>query len=263
MPGCMCARLALGASAAVLTMSSACPTSYTSTPGKIFQRGYLFRDASKAFDTVWRDGMLDRLWDIGVRGKLWRIIRNLYQGSRSRVVVNGHRSDFFPIDQGVAQGDPLSPTLYAIFENALLQELHAGQSMEGSLARGIIALLYADDLVGIAFTADGLQSDINDPCAEYARKHRYRANVPKCGVMVCGPATVVQAEPAMTSTWGQTDIPKVFEYRHLGIIATPDGWQDTHIKQVITQRVAHVMQMGELLREKRLHVRVKRMLVLT
>ena len=63
-----------------------------------------FRDAAKAFDTVWRDGMLDRLWDIGVRGRMWRIVRNLYQGNRSRVVVNGQKSDFFPIDQGVAQG---------------------------------------------------------------------------------------------------------------------------------------------------------------
>ena len=34
-----------------------------------------------------------------------------------------------------------SPTLCAIFENALLQDLHAGHSMEGSLARGILALL--------------------------------------------------------------------------------------------------------------------------
>ena len=113
--------------------------------------------------------MLDRLWDIGVKGKLWRIIRNLYQGNRSRVLVNGQKSEFFPIDQGVAQGDPLSPTLYAIFENALLQELHAGHSMESSLQRGILALLYADDLVGISFTAaDGLQCDIIDPCAQYA-----------------------------------------------------------------------------------------------
>ena len=56
-------------------------------------------------------------------------------GYRSRVLVNGQKSDFFPIDQGVAQGALLSPTLYAIFENAL-QELHAGHSLEGSLARG-------------------------------------------------------------------------------------------------------------------------------
>ena len=221
-----------------------------------------FRDAAKAFDTVWRDGLLHSLWDIGVRGRLWRILRNLYRENRSRVMVNGQKSDFFPIDQGVAQGDPLSPTLYAIFEDALLQELHAGHSMEGSLARGILALLYADDLVGIAFTADGLQSDIIDPCAEYACRHRYRANVPKCGVMVCGPDAVVQAQPARSFTWGQTEIPRVFQYRHLGVMITPDGRQDTHIKQIITQGNARVLQMGRLLRDKHLSVRVKRMLVL-
>ena len=87
--------------------------------------------------------------------------------------------------------------------------------MEASLAREILALLYADDLVGIAFTAEGLQSDIIDPCAEYARRHRYRANVPKCGVMVCGPASVVQGLPARTFTWGQTEIPRVLQYKHL------------------------------------------------
>ena len=44
---------------------------------------------------------------------------------------------------------------------------------------------------------------------------------------------------------------------------TPNGRQDTHIKQVITQGNARVLQMGRLLRDKHLSVRVKRMLVLT
>ena len=120
--------------------------------------------------------------------------------------------------------------------------------MERSLQRGILALLYADDLVGISYTADGLQSDIIDPCAQYARRHRYRANVPKCGVMVCGPAALVQGLPARTYTWGQTEIPMVLEYKHLGITITPDGRPDTHIKHVITQGNARVLQMGKLLR---------------
>ena len=149
-------------------------------------------------------------------------------------MVNGQKPNFFPIEQGVAQGDPLSPTLYAIFENALLQELHARHIMEGSLASGSLALMYADDLVGIAFTADGLQSDIIEPCAKYACRHRYRANVPKCGVMVCGPHAVVQAQPARSFTGGEggggdTEIPRVFQNRHLGVIITPDGRQDTHM----------------------------------
>ena len=142
----------------------------------------------------------------------------------------------------------MSPTLYAIFVDALLHELHAGHSMVGSLARGILALWYADDLVGIAFTADGLQGDIIDPCAEYACRHRYRANVPKCDVIVCGPDAVVQAQPGRSFTWGRTKIPRVFQYRHLAVIITPDGRQDTHIKQVITQGNARVLQMGRLLR---------------
>ena len=179
------------------------------------------------------------------------------------MLVDGRKFDFFPIDQGIAQGDPLSPTLYAIFENAMLQKLHAGHNIEGSLARGILALLSARDLLGIAFTAYGLQGDISDPCVGYVRRHRYRANVPKCRLMVCGPPSVVQALPAMTFTWGRTEIPRVLPYQHLGITVTPDGRQDTHIRSVITQGNARVLQMGKLLRDGHLTMRVKRMLILT
>ena len=135
--------------------------------------------------------------------------------------------------------------------------------MESSLARGILALLYADDLVGIAFAADGLQSDVIDPCAEYARRPRYRANLPKCGVMVCGPAIAVQDLPARHLHMGADRDPWLSEYRHLGVTVTPNGRQDTHIKQVIAQGIVRVLQMGKLLRDKHLSVCVKRMLILT
>ena len=55
----------------------------------------------------------------------------------------------------------------------------------------------------------------------------------------------------------------MFQYRHVGIIITPDGRQDIQIKRVITQGNARVLQMGRLLRGKHLSVRVKHMLVLT
>ncbi|CAL5226766.1 g9620 [Coccomyxa viridis] len=58
--------------------------------------------------------------------------------------------------------------------------------------------------------------------------------------------------PARTFTWGQTEIPRVLQYKHLGVIVTPDGRQDTHIKHVITQGNARVLQMGKLLRDKHL-----------
>ena len=49
-----------------------------------------FCDAAKAFDTVWRDGLFHRLWNTGIRGKMWRIIRDLYNDTQSRVSVLIH-----------------------------------------------------------------------------------------------------------------------------------------------------------------------------
>ena len=34
-----------------------------------------FLDVQKAYDTVWRNGLWVRLWDLGVRGRMWRVIK--------------------------------------------------------------------------------------------------------------------------------------------------------------------------------------------
>jgi Reverse transcriptase (RNA-dependent DNA polymerase) len=45
----------------------------------------LFVDTYKAFPTVWQDGLFHKLWEKGVRGKMFRVLHNLYQGA-NRVV---------------------------------------------------------------------------------------------------------------------------------------------------------------------------------
>jgi hypothetical protein len=42
----------------------------------------LFVDTCKAFPTVWLDGLFQKLWGNGVRGKMFRVLYNLYQGAR-------------------------------------------------------------------------------------------------------------------------------------------------------------------------------------
>jgi len=58
-----------------------------------------FIDVRKAFDSVWRTGLWKRLWEIGVKGKLWRILRSIYKEPKSRVRVNGKLSGEFKIGQ--------------------------------------------------------------------------------------------------------------------------------------------------------------------
>ena len=68
-----------------------------------------FLDIQKAYDTVWHDGLWYKLWDMGVKGRMWRVIKKMYMSSRSAVLLEGEKSDSFNVDQGVAQGCSLSP----------------------------------------------------------------------------------------------------------------------------------------------------------
>ena len=70
-----------------------------------------FLDVKKAYDTVWCDGLWLKLWEMGVRGKVWRIIKQMYEFSRSAVLLEGEKSETFSLEQGVAQGCSLSPIL--------------------------------------------------------------------------------------------------------------------------------------------------------
>ena len=73
-----------------------------------------FLDIQKAYDTVWRDGLWFKLWDMGVRGRMWRVIKEMYKVTQSAVFLEGEKSSMFNVQQGVAQGCSLSPILFSI-----------------------------------------------------------------------------------------------------------------------------------------------------
>jgi len=48
------------------------------------------------------------MWQLGIKGKMWRVIRELYRKTKSRMMINGKKLDEFEIEQGVRQGCVLS-----------------------------------------------------------------------------------------------------------------------------------------------------------
>ena len=42
--------------------------------------------------TLWRDGLWLKLWEMDVRGKVWRVIKQIYAFSRSVVFLEGETS---------------------------------------------------------------------------------------------------------------------------------------------------------------------------
>ncbi len=73
-----------------------------------------FVDFKKAFDSILRSMMFAILRHIGIPDKVVRAIKTLYDGSTSRVIVDGQLSEEFRTNTGVLQGDVLAPVICVI-----------------------------------------------------------------------------------------------------------------------------------------------------
>ena len=116
-----------------------------------------FLDLSKAFDRVWREGLFPLLWESGIQGKSWRLIKEIYRNVENKVVFGDFESDWFEQEYGVKQGCVLHPTLFSVLMNDLVNMLRQSNIGIDITSQLINCLLFADDVVLMANSQDELQ----------------------------------------------------------------------------------------------------------
>ena len=100
---------------------------------KEFQKNiyFCFIDSAKAFDSMDHDKLWKILKEMGVPDHLTCVLRNLFAGQEATVRTRHGTMDWFQIGKGVHQGCILSPCLFNlcaeyIIQNAGLDDLQAG-----------------------------------------------------------------------------------------------------------------------------------------
>ena len=91
-----------------------------------------FIDFRKAFDSVNRALLWHKMqFQFGVQGQFLSTVKALYENVTSSVKINNQFSEWFEVNSGVKQGCVLSPTLFALFINDLVDSVrNAGKGVK-------------------------------------------------------------------------------------------------------------------------------------
>ena len=138
----------------------------------------LFIDLQKAYDRTPTMGILKCLYDNGITGKTFNLIRNWYKDNLNSVRTEYGQTYTFAQQIGLKQGSVLSPFIFNLYISNLANEIE--KSNIGMYINDIYIgiLLYADDLVLIADSIEELQKMANI-IESWCNKNRLIINIKK------------------------------------------------------------------------------------
>jgi ribonuclease HI len=184
----------------------------------------VFFDVEKAYDMLWKEGVLIKLDNMGIKGKMYNWIMDFLFNRTIQVRVGTSYSSIYRIDNGTPQGSVCSPVLFNFMINDIFSTI--GQRLGKSL--------YADDGAlwkrgrNIEYVEKSMQKAVNE-VENWVNKWSFRLSVEKTKVICFSKKR--KSPNIKINLYGQT-LEQVTEIRFLGV------WMDTkltfasHIKKV-------------------------------
>ena len=187
----------------------------------------VFVDFAKAFDSVPLDALPILLEHIKAPRPLIHVIKEMYREARCKVRVQDTHSQGFTHQRGVRQGCPLSPLLFSLFLNPLLNLLQQC---------GVLVLAFADD-IAIASDDPAKLQEALAKLQQYVAHMGMRVNAGKTKVLGASP-------PEHNYVFGDTSLtflPPASTYKYLGVHIHPRR-QSTVVADILLQEVQQKLQ---------------------
>ena len=144
-----------------------------------------FVDLKKAFDSIWHEGLFHKVFNYGITNNILNLIKDIYKKTKCAVKIDNYTTDIFEFTKGVRQGCPLSPILFNMYINDTFETVNNDNAVNIFLEeeKKINALMYADDLILLSDTQEGLQRQI-DKLSLYCDKWKLDVNIKKTKIMI-------------------------------------------------------------------------------
>lgn len=178
-----------------------------------------FIDLKKAFDSVWREAMFDKMAKLKLGETFLTAVKAMYNNVRCCVKTKEGFSPPFRSYAGVKQGDPISPNLFNLFLNDVPELFDNACEPLIINNRKLSCLMYADDIVLFSETRDGLQECL-DRFSRYCDTWGLEVNTDKSKVVTFSLGGKVQGD-AFRLKGRYLDSAK--SYRYLGIEISNNG----------------------------------------
>ena len=175
-------------------------------------------DVSKAFDSVWVDGLFFQMHKIGIQDSLWRILYKMYINFSCCVRIGSLNSTWYDMECGIHQGGFLSLMKYTVFIDSLLRDLTTNGMCCTIYRIPTSPVGYADDLAACTLNKNRMDN-VMKVVHQHSITWRYNFNAGKSAVLVYG-ETVNEKKAASAYREFRLGKGKVLEklhYDHVGI----------------------------------------------
>ena len=210
-----------------------------------------FLDLRKAYDSVNRKMLWDKLESLGLDDRSIDILKSLYRNNTRQIKIGRDTTKPLRCTRGVRQGCPLSPTLFALFTQDLPDTL--SQKTQGVPLGDtrVNIICYADDIMLVAQNKEDLNQQIDTVITEI-EKRDLEINFDKSAIMIMNEERITENTKGNTndkqweiktkirrhSQTAKIKIKIVEEYKYLGIILhNKEGFKQHREKKTGTLRM--------------------------
>ena len=181
----------------------------------------MFVDFATAFDRIPHSHLFYKLIKSGIHGKILNILRSMYGKLKTCLRTPEGLTEFFVCLLGTRQGCMLSPFLFALYIEELIEMLKSAGCRGiyiDEFAENVMALLFADDVAICSETVGRLREMIK-VLENFSNKWGLKVNLDKTKIMVFRRGGKIKADEVFYFENNKIEI--VNRYKYLGMFFTP------------------------------------------